>query len=164
MSTIANLTKQLENTRRAEAKLAAELAQAQKQLAERLAGLPKELGFESVDEVIKALLPLASPVLKGNFGAVAKKKPAATKAVKTGKHGAKSAAPVAAEAASTPAKSKPVKKKKQKRATITPEVKEALRALVLAKKTGSEIAAELNISIASVHNIKKELGLIAAKK
>lgn len=50
------------------------------------------------------------------------------------------------------------------RATITPEMKQKLKALVGAGKTGSQIAKQLGISLPSVQNIKKELGLVKARK
>lgn len=50
------------------------------------------------------------------------------------------------------------------RAKITPETKKELKALVQAGKTGGEIAKALNISLPSVQNIKKELGLVKARK
>jgi len=46
------------------------------------------------------------------------------------------------------------------RAKITPEMKQKLKALVQEGKTGSQIAKQLNISLPSVQNIKKELGLV----
>lgn len=50
------------------------------------------------------------------------------------------------------------------RAKITPETKAKVKELVKADKTGSEIAQALNISLPSVQNIKKELGLVKARK
>lgn len=53
---------------------------------------------------------------------------------------------------------------RRKRAKITPEMKQKLKSLVQSGKTGSEIAHELGISEPSVHNIKKELGLVKKRK
>lgn len=50
------------------------------------------------------------------------------------------------------------------RAKITPETKAKVKALVGQEKTGAEIAAALNISLPSVQNIKKELGLVQKRK
>ncbi|MBA4138652.1 MAG: hypothetical protein C0518_15205 [Opitutus sp.] len=50
------------------------------------------------------------------------------------------------------------------RAKITPEMKQKLKSLVNSGKTGGEIAKQLNISLPSVQNIKKELGLVKARK
>ena len=54
--------------------------------------------------------------------------------------------------------------KSGKRARITPEIKAQVKALVNEEKTGSQIAKELGISLPSVQNIKKELGLVKARK
>jgi hypothetical protein len=51
-----------------------------------------------------------------------------------------------------------------KRARITPEIKAQVKALVGEDKTGAEIAKELGISLPSVQNIKKELGLVKPRK
>lgn len=59
---------------------------------------------------------------------------------------------------------KPAGVKKRKRAKITPEIKQKLKAQVEAGKTGTEIAKTLGISLPSVQNIKKELGLVKARK
>lgn len=50
------------------------------------------------------------------------------------------------------------------RAKITPETKAKVKDMVKAEKTGAEIAKALNISLPSVQNIKKELGLVTARK
>lgn len=55
-------------------------------------------------------------------------------------------------------------KKRNKRAKITPEIKQELKALVGQGKTGAVIAKTLGISLPSVQNIKKELGLVQARK
>ncbi len=48
----------------------------------------------------------------------------------------------------------------RKRAVITAETKAKVKSLVGAGKTGAEIAKTLGISIPSVANIKRELGLV----
>jgi hypothetical protein len=53
---------------------------------------------------------------------------------------------------------------RRKRAKITPETKQKVKALVAAKKTGRKIAAQLGISLPSVQNIKRELGLVKRRK
>ena len=50
------------------------------------------------------------------------------------------------------------------RAKITPETKQKVKALVAEGKTGSQVAKQLGISVPSVQNIKKELGLVKARK
>ena len=52
---------------------------------------------------------------------------------------------------------------KRKRAKITPELKADVKTAVEAGKTGAAIAAEFGISLPSVQNIKKELGLVKAR-
>jgi hypothetical protein len=54
--------------------------------------------------------------------------------------------------------------KRGKRARITPEIKARVKELVNDDKTGAQIAKELGISLPSVQNIKKELGLVKARK
>ncbi|MDP1578798.1 MAG: helix-turn-helix domain-containing protein [Candidatus Didemnitutus sp.] len=46
------------------------------------------------------------------------------------------------------------------RAKITAETKAKVKEMVKAEKTGTQIAKALNISLPSVQNIKKELGLV----
>lgn len=53
---------------------------------------------------------------------------------------------------------------RRKRAVITAETKSKVKALTEAGKTGAEIAAAVGISVPSVQNIKKELGLTKARK
>ncbi len=50
------------------------------------------------------------------------------------------------------------------RVVITPEMKQKVKAMVNDEKTGAQIAKALNISLPSVQNIKKELGLVKARK
>lgn len=50
------------------------------------------------------------------------------------------------------------------RAVITTETKSKVKALAEAGKTGAEIAKTVGISIPSVQNIKKELGLTKPRK
>lgn len=50
--------------------------------------------------------------------------------------------------------------KRRRRAVITDETRAALKKMVEAGKTGSEIAKSLSISLPSVQNVKKALGLV----
>ncbi len=52
----------------------------------------------------------------------------------------------------------------RRRAKITDETRAQVKQLVEAGKTGSEIAAELGISLPSVQNIKKAMGLVKARE
>jgi hypothetical protein len=53
---------------------------------------------------------------------------------------------------------------KRHRAVITDDTRKDVKKLVEAGKTGGEIAKVLGISLPSVQNIKKALGLVKAKK
>ena len=53
--------------------------------------------------------------------------------------------------------------KLRKRAKITDEIRAELKNLAEAGKSGSEIAAALGISLPSVQNIKKALGLVKSR-
>ncbi|HXQ79894.1 MAG TPA: helix-turn-helix domain-containing protein [Opitutaceae bacterium] len=52
------------------------------------------------------------------------------------------------------------KVKRRKRAVITDETRSSVKKLVESGKTGSQIAKTLSISLPSVQNIKKALGLV----
>jgi hypothetical protein len=119
-----------------------------------LADLHSKYGYDSLADFIKAL--------KSSAGAA----PAA--AARGPKKSAAKAAP-APKAAKAAKAAKPAKaavggkKARRTRAKITPELKERVKALVGAGKTGSEIASAVGISLPSVQNIKKELGLVKAR-
>lgn len=53
---------------------------------------------------------------------------------------------------------------RRKRAVITPATKAKVKELVVAGKTGGEIAKAVGISLPSVQNIKKELGLVQKRR
>jgi DNA-binding NarL/FixJ family response regulator len=111
----------------------------QKIVAERateLAGLPASFGFETVAAFVKAVRAAAGgkPVKRRKVRKAAKK-----------------------------AKKKQQKKKARTRAKITDETRAEVKKLVEAKKTGAEIAKSLGISLPSVQNIKKALGLVKAR-
>jgi len=101
-----------------------------------LAALPASFGFESVAAFVKAVRAAAGgkPVKRR------KARPAAKTTKKT-----------------------PQKKKTRTRAKITDETRAEVKKMVEAKKTGAEIAKALGISLPSVQNIKKALGLVKAR-
>ena len=111
----------------------------EKELTQKLSRLPYEYGFDDLSSFIAAL-KAAAGARTGRRGA------AAAPAKKAGKPGRKAAG------------------KRGKRARITPEVKARVKELVNQDKTGAQIAKELGISLPSVQNIKKELGLVKARK
>lgn len=54
--------------------------------------------------------------------------------------------------------------KRRKRSVITEEIKAKVKALLGQEKTGAEVAKAVGISLPSVQNIKKELGLVKKRK
>jgi len=112
----------------------AKLASLEKSIADELnkelAALPGKYGFDSA----KAFLAAVRAATAGRRG---KAKPA--KAGKAAKAGGR---------------------KRRTRAVITDETRAQVKKLVDAGKTGTEIAAALKISVPSVQNIKKALGLV----
>jgi len=55
------------------------------------------------------------------------------------------------------------KVKRRKRAVITDQTRAEVKKLVESGKTGSQIAKTLGISLPSVQNIKKAIGLVKAR-
>lgn len=100
------------------------------ELKKELAGLPARFGFESVDDFVKAV----KESVGGRRG-----RP------KGRSNGGKKPAGKAA---------------RRRRAVITDETRAQVKKLIDAGKTGAEIAKELKISLPSVQNIKKALGLV----
>jgi hypothetical protein len=54
-------------------------------------------------------------------------------------------------------------RQRRSRAVITDATRAKVKAMVAAGKTGGEIASTVGISLPSVHNIKKALGLVKAR-
>lgn len=94
-----------------------------RKINERLTRLPKQYGFNSMNDFIDALL----------------------EAEKTTKDISRSG---------------DSRTQRRKRAIITNDTNEKVNALIAAGKTGPEISEKLGISLPSVHNIKKKLGLV----
>jgi hypothetical protein len=71
-----------------------------------------------------------------------------------------------ASAAGTSAgkKAKPDTAIRRKRAKITADIRAGVKKLIEAGKTGAEVAKELKISLPTVQNIKKALGMVGPKK
>lgn len=126
-----NKLKELEAAR---AKLASLEKSIEVELHKELAALPGKFGFASAAEFVAAVTKAAG----GRRG----RKPGKAK--------------VAGKAA------KPVKggKKRRKRAVITDAMRTEVKKLAEAGKTGSEIAKAVGISLPSVQNVKKALGLV----
>lgn len=77
------------------------------------------------------------------------------------KHGFDS---VDAFVAAVKAAAKGGKEHRRQRTVLTPEIKDKVKTLLEAGKTGSEIAQAVGISLPSVQNIKHSLGLVKTRK
>ena len=111
------------------------LADLERELFVQLAKLPAQYGFATAEEFIAA------------FRKAVGNKPGR----KPGKVG-KTAAPKASNGGRKP------------RVKITPEIEAQVKSLTEAGKTGAEIAKATGVSLPSVGNIKKKLGLVSKKK
>lgn len=139
MSDLLTLQKDLQHQRELLKQLEAKHASQQAKL---FTGLPAQYGFGSIDQLILALVPYASPRMKGRF--------------KTG--------PKAAATAPARAKS-PKPKGKRRRAAISDETRNAvIEAIKAGEKTGAAIAKEFGISVPSVNNIKAAAKLTKPRK
>ncbi len=105
------------------------------QVRRELAGLPGKYGFDSVKDFVRAVVEAS-----------------AGKAGKSGRAKVKSAAKAAKSTG------------RRARAVITDAMRAEVKKLTEAGKTGSEIVAAVGISLPSVQNIKKALGLVKARK
>jgi len=103
-------------------------------LTDELASLPSRYGFETVEAFVSAV-NTASGKRRGRKTSAAK-------------------APSA----------KPRPNKSSKRARITDDTRAEVKKLVEAGKTGAEIAKAVGISLPSVQNVKKQLGLVGKRK
>lgn len=54
--------------------------------------------------------------------------------------------------------------RRRKHGRITPELREKIKGALQSGKTGAKVAEEFGISLPSVHNIKKEFGLVKSRK
>ncbi len=134
---VTETIKELEAARSKVAALEAALAKKN----QALASLHTKHGYDNVDDFITALKEAGGRGSRGR-----------------GRRAAAPAAPVASSSSSAGSR------KRSKRAKITPEIKQELKTLVGQGKTGAVIAKTLGISLPSVQNIKKELGLVQARK
>lgn len=126
------VTEKIQELAALQAKAAKLKAAIESQRTAELAALPGNYGYESLNDFVKAL----KAAVGGSRGRKGRGKGKA-KAAKGGKKGGR-----------------------RKRAKITPELKSQVKAAVEAGKTGAAIAKEFGISVPSVQNIKKELGLV----
>ncbi|MFM8338248.1 MAG: helix-turn-helix domain-containing protein [Opitutaceae bacterium] len=112
-------------------------ATVQKQLNRELVRLPARYGFDSAQAFADALIKAAG----------------APSGAKRGRKPGRPAAPAKAAGGG----------RRRKRAKITDETRKAVGEMVAAGQTGSAIAKALKISLPSVQNIKKALGLVKAR-
>jgi len=129
-----DVAKELEAARAKVAALETSLAKSRRQA---LAGLHKQHGFATVEDFLVA-------VKEASRGSAGRRGRPAKSAVK----------------ASAPTSGG---KKRAKRSRISSEIKQSVKSLVRDGRTGAQIASELGISLPSVQNIKKELGLVKAR-
>jgi len=122
------VTKQIKELAATKAKIVVLEKSIAKRLKKELAALPKNYGFKTLDDFVKAL-----KTASGSAGGKRRVKPSkGTKA-------------------------------RRRRAVITNATRASVKKLVESGKTGSQIAKALRISLPSVQNIKKALGLVKAR-
>lgn len=136
------VTDKIKELEAARAKLATLEQSIAEELNRELAALPARYGFASTGEFVDAVNAAAG-----------------------GRTGAGRGRPRGRPAGSTnaAAKSAPAKKggrRRRTRAVITDETRAQVKKMVDSGKTGAEIAQTLKISVPSVQNIKKALGLV----
>ena len=124
------VTEKIKELEAARAKVASLEESIQAERNKALAALPAEYGFDSAEAFIAAVREAAGGGKRG-------RKPGRKAAKKTAAAG-----------------------KTRKRAVITDETRAEVKKLAEAGKTGAEIAKEVGISLPSVQNIKKALGLV----
>lgn len=129
------VTDKIKELEAARAKLASLEQSLASELNKELAALPAKYGFASAAEFFNAV----SAASGGGRGARRGRKP-----------GRPAAAASAAKAG----------RKRRKRALITDETRAQVKKLVSDGKTGAEIAKIVGISLPSVQNVKKALGLV----
>ncbi len=131
---VTDKLKELEATR---AKLASLEQSIASELSKELAGLPAKFGFASADDFADAVRAASGGRAAGRVVRRGRGRPAGSTAKKTATGG-----------------------KRRKRAVITDETRGQVKKMVEGGKTGAEIAKTLGISLPSVQNIKKALGLV----
>jgi len=139
------VTDKIKELEAARAKLASLEQTLAGELNKELAALPAKYGFQSTADFIKAV-SAASGGGGGGSG--------------NGRRGRRGRKPGAAAAAPAAAASSSGGKKRRSRAVITDETRAQVKKMVNDGKTGAEIAKAVGVSLPSVQNIKKALGLV----
>ena len=135
------VTDKIKELEAARAKLASLEQTIASELNKELAALPAKYGFQSTADFLKAVAAATGGGGGGNG--------------RRGRRGRKAAAAPAAKAAARGAGGK-----RKGRAVITDETRTQVKKMVNDGKTGGEIAKALDISLPSVQNIKKALGMV----
>jgi hypothetical protein len=130
------VTDKIKELEAARAKLASLEQSIQDELQKELAGLPAKYGFDSAQAFARAVTAAAGG--GGGRGRRRGRPPGRPAAAKAGAGGGK----------------------RRKRSVITDETRSQVKKLVEGGKTGAEIAKAVGISLPSVQNIKKALGLV----
>lgn len=150
------VTDKIKELEAARAKLATLEQSIAAELNRELAGLPAKYGFDSADDFARAVKSAGGSGGGGGGGG------AASGNGRRGPRRARRGRPPgstakAAAGAGTGARSG---RKRRRRAVITDETRGQVKKMVESGKTGNEIAKSLGISLPSVQNIKKALGLV----
>jgi DNA-binding CsgD family transcriptional regulator len=135
------VTDKIKELEAARAKLASLEQSIADEMNRELAGLPAKYGFQSTADFVRAVQAAAG----GGRG--------------RGRGGRRGRPPGSGAGAAKSAKGGPGRKRRS-RAVITDETRAEVKKLVSDGKTGAEIAKTLGISLPSVQNIKKALGLV----
>jgi DNA-binding NarL/FixJ family response regulator len=130
------VTDKLKELEAARAKLASLEQSIQSELSKELAQLPAKYGFASADDFADAVRQAAG-------GGRRRGRP-----------------PGSTSSAAPKAKRGGAGKTRRPRSVITDETRQQVKKLAEAGKTGAEIAKAVDISLPSVQNIKKALGLV----
>ena len=133
----AMVTDKLKELEAARAKLESLEQSIADELNKELAALPAKYGFASASDFVRAV----NAATGGGRGRRGRRGRPAGKGKSAGKKGGPG-------------------RKRRRRAVITDETRAQVKKMVDAGKTGAEIAESLKISLPSVQNIKKALGLV----
>jgi DNA-binding NarL/FixJ family response regulator len=144
MHAVVMVTDKIKELEAARAKLANLEQSIAEELNRELASLPAKYGFASTSEFVSAVNAAGG----GGGGRT---------------RGRRRGRPPGAVTAARAGAVKRVGRKRRTRAVITDETRAQVKKLVDSGKTGAEIAQTLKISVPSVQNIKKALGLVKAR-
>ena len=140
------VTDKLKELEAARAKLASLEQTIADELSSELASLPARYGFASTSEFVSAVNAATNSGPGRGRGRRRGRPPGSTSS--------------ASASAAKPAAAGKRGRKRRTRAVITDETRSQVKKMVDAGKTGAEIAQTLKISVPSVQNIKKALGLV----